>query len=290
MGTLHSNPETLALAARVRKAWATGKYSSYVALARKFGIDSGQARGIVVGRILKGGAACPDGNYRRYELHGKSFVIYDDGRVWSVTSNKFVGTYMNGYRVFKVVTEDGKYLNVRVSRVMLELFVRPPEEGEWARHLDDDPANNTLDNLAWGLPIDNAGDMVRNKTQAFGDRNGTTKFDNSVALAIVASYDGGAIKTAARRIVAEFGLNVEPLAVVRLLRGQTWTEVTRGRVPKQVVRAMHTNFQKTSNSLSTFSARFAAYLNSKGYPQILPFHVRNAIEGRLWKSVYDEFN
>lgn len=290
MGTLHSNPETLALAARVRKAWATGKYPSYTALARKFDIDSGQARGIVVGRILKGGAVWPEGNCRRYELHGKSFVIYDDGRVWSVTSNKFVGTYMNGYRVFKVVTQEGKYLNVRVSRVMLEVFVRLPEEGEWARHLDDDPANNHLSNLAWGLPIDNSGDMLRNKTQAFGDRNGNVKFDNATALAIVAAYDGGAIKTAARQFVLEFNLDVEPLAVTRLLRAQQWSEVTRCKVPKKIVRAMHANFQKTSNSLSTFSARFAAYLNSKGYPQILPFHVRNALEGRLWKSVYDEFN
>lgn len=291
MGTLHSNPETLALAARVRKAWSKGKFPSYSALARAFDIEPTQARGIVVGRILKGGAAWPDGNWREYKTHGKTFIVYDDGRVWSVASNKFVGyTHKSGYKQVKIIDSNGDYLDLRVSRVMLEVFDRPPTDGEFARHLDDNPENNTLGNLKWGQPIDNSKDMMRNRTQAFGERNRHAKLDESSVLMLIAEYDGGAIKPAARALIEKHGFVVNLLAVVRILRAQAWSEVTRCKVPKKVVRAMHLNFQKTPNSLNAFSARFAAYLNTKGYPQILPFHVRNAIEGRLWKSVYDEFN
>lgn len=49
----------------------------------------------------------------------------------------------------------------------------PPSKAEAnARHLDDNPANNSIDNLSWGTHKDNHDDGVRNKRHA---RKGTSE-------------------------------------------------------------------------------------------------------------------
>lgn len=51
---------------------------------------------------------------------------------------------------------------VRVARLVLEAHVRPARPGELARHLNDDPLNCWLDNLAWGTAKENMADAFRN--------------------------------------------------------------------------------------------------------------------------------
>lgn len=289
MGTLHSTPQNLLIAKRVRKAWKREEYPSYSALARAFDIKPSQARRIVLGEILKGGTCWPDGNWREYKLHGKTFIIYDDGRVWSVTSNRFVGTTLNGYKVFKVVSKAGKYFNVRVSRAMLEVFVRPPAPGEFARHLDNDIGNNHLSNLAWGSPADNSADMVRNYTQSFGERNCKAKLTDEIVRAILNEYDGTGFKPFARRFIRTHALSVKQLAVVRVLRGDSWQHITSCVLPSAVVRSMHKNWHKVSYPMHVFCVKYAKYLHRKGYDAVQPYHVYSALSGKLWREIFDEF-
>lgn len=49
-----------------------------------------------------------------------------------------------------------------VHQLVLEAFVSPRPPGCVARHLDDNPSNNSLENLAWGTPSENSFDRVRN--------------------------------------------------------------------------------------------------------------------------------
>lgn len=57
---------------------------------------------------------------------------------------------------------DGKKRTEYVHRLVLEAFTGPCPEGMLARHLDDNPENNNIDNLKWGSPRDNQLDAVRN--------------------------------------------------------------------------------------------------------------------------------
>lgn len=53
-----------------------------------------------------------------------------------------------------------------ISRVMAEAFLGPPPfEGAVVRHLNDDPTDDRLSNLAWGSRADNSRDAVINKKQ-----------------------------------------------------------------------------------------------------------------------------
>ena len=51
-----------------------------------------------------------------------------------------------------------------VHRLVLEAFVGPCPEGMECRHLDGNPGNNRLDNLAWGTPKENFADSMRHGT------------------------------------------------------------------------------------------------------------------------------
>lgn len=49
-----------------------------------------------------------------------------------------------------------KYLH----QMMAQAFIPNPYNLPLVRHLDDDPTNNKLDNLAWGTPLDNTRDCI----------------------------------------------------------------------------------------------------------------------------------
>lgn len=48
-----------------------------------------------------------------------------------------------------------------VHQIVLEAFVRPRKNGELVRHLDNNPKNNRLENLAWGSASENVLDQVK---------------------------------------------------------------------------------------------------------------------------------
>ncbi len=54
--------------------------------------------------------------------------------------------------------------NAQVHRVVLETFQGPCPDGMVCRHLDGNPHNNRLDNLAWGTMLENSQDRFRHGT------------------------------------------------------------------------------------------------------------------------------
>lgn len=72
---------------------------------------------------------------------------------------------------------NNKKANVGVHTLVLEAFVGPRLDGMEARHLNGDPADNRLDNLAWGTKEENAADKLRHGNVVRGERAGTAKLD-----------------------------------------------------------------------------------------------------------------
>src|ERR1019366_7497597 len=79
---------------------------------------------------------------------------------------------------------DGSAQTKRVHCLVMELFVGPCPEGQQVRHLDGDPANNMLWNLAYGTSKQNHADRARHGTDASGERNGRSKLTRSDAKQI----------------------------------------------------------------------------------------------------------
>lgn len=57
--------------------------------------------------------------------------------------------------------ENGKGSTFQVHRLVLDAFVGPRPDGMECRHLDGNPANNRLENLAWGTRAENMADRTR---------------------------------------------------------------------------------------------------------------------------------
>lgn len=74
-----------------------------------------------------------------------------------------------------------------VHRLVLEAFVGSCPEGCEVRHLDGDPGNNKLDNLAWGTKAENEADKVKHGTLLLGTANPASKLTEADVLAIRAS-------------------------------------------------------------------------------------------------------
>ena len=62
------------------------------------------------------------------------------------------------------LSNNGSTKQFRVHILVLEAFVGPRPKGLLGLHLDDDKANNNVENLYWGTYSDNAADAVRNGT------------------------------------------------------------------------------------------------------------------------------
>ncbi|MDO8391036.1 MAG: HNH endonuclease [Actinomycetota bacterium] len=87
-----------------------------------------------------------------------------DGRVRG-PSGKQLEPYVSrtGHRYFLI-----RRKKLWLHHAVLLAFVGPRPEGGIGRHLNDDPADNRVENLAWGTLSDNAQDALRNGGRATG--------------------------------------------------------------------------------------------------------------------------
>lgn len=90
-----------------------------------------------------------------------------------------------------------------VHRLVLQTFVGPCPTGMGARHLNGNPSDNRLENLAWGSPKENQSDQYRHGTRAAGNRHPQSKL---TAMQVRASRDLAAAGWRQQDIAALFGI------------------------------------------------------------------------------------
>jgi hypothetical protein len=114
-----------------------------------------------------------------------------------------------------------KNYNRSVHVLVLEAFIgdRPP--GTQTRHLDGNPANNRLDNLAWGTARENSHDKHRHGTTSRGVRSGKAKLTDEQVRLITVLCSGGQRQA---DVAARF--QVKQACVSSIMCGTTWKHVT----------------------------------------------------------------
>lgn len=159
-----------------------------------------------------------------YSVSDRGRVRSEDRMIWTLQGPK-----RRKGRVLSPVKAGAGYLTVAlgtyrrdyVHRLVLEAFLGPCPEGEECRHLDGDPRNNRLDNLAWGTPEENSADKVRHGTHNQGERNPQARLTAAEVRRI-------------RRLRADQGLSlykladlfdVSPMTVCRVVNRKTWRHV-----------------------------------------------------------------
>lgn len=107
-----------------------------------------------------------------------------------------------------------------VHRAVLFTFVGPPSDpAHEVRHLDGNPANNRLDNLAWGTRLENAHDKALHGTQPKGEGSCTAKLTAAQVMEIRRLHGTVSLRLLGKR----FG--VSHTAIRRAALGIKWKEL-----------------------------------------------------------------
>lgn len=115
--------------------------------------------------------------------------------------------------------KDAKQRQDVVHRLVLEAFVGPCPEGHECAHLDGDPSNPALENLAWVTRQENMDHMLQHGTRRFGSKHHGSKLtEETAALA------KELLKTHSQQKVADM-LEVSRGAISAIAQGRTWKHV-----------------------------------------------------------------
>ena len=92
------------------------------------------------------------------------YMVSNCGRVWSEKSHKFLKLKRLDDHGHKGVGMSicGKVVYRYIQRLVAKAFIPNTNNAPVVRHLDDDPNNNFVYNLAWGTQKENALDALRN--------------------------------------------------------------------------------------------------------------------------------
>lgn len=94
------------------------------------------------------------------------YWVSDMGRLYSTVTNRFVRGTPTGKcgHIDVSIKYGGERFHRYLHRMVAEVFIPNPHDYPIVRHLDDNPYNNCVDNLAWGTQIDNMRDAISNNT------------------------------------------------------------------------------------------------------------------------------
>ena len=85
-------------------------------------------------------------------INFENYQIYDDGRVWSKKSNKWLKPIdINGYKKVSLY-KNGKEYQRLVHRLVAEAFIPNPNNYDEINHINEDKSDNRVENLEWCTP------------------------------------------------------------------------------------------------------------------------------------------
>ncbi len=160
-------------------------------------------------------------------FHG--YKIGKDGSAWSVRKNgkltRLFGYKTSlGYRQLKLTDDSGVAHPIFLHTAVLMAFSGPRPDGNVCRHLDGNPGNNRLDNLAYGTQKENLEDCLRHGTIAHGEKCGLSKLDDSQIESIrkMRFVDKDSFSVIARRF------SVCQKTIANICHGRTWARTSGG--------------------------------------------------------------
>lgn len=171
----------------------------------------------------------PDGQIsktdHRIMIDNPRYVIYNDGRVYSVKHKMFVKSRANDRGYLRVYISKGKrgYGNhVKVHRLVALHFVENPNKYKEVNHKDGNKLNNHYSNLEWTTRSANIKHAIDNKLliSVHSENHGMAKLTNIQAKAIKEDLKNG-IKP--KEIAKTYNIGIT--SIYHIKTGRQWKHV-----------------------------------------------------------------
>lgn len=136
---------------------------------------------------------------------------------------KMKAIFSKGYHHVSLLNPYGPKRIVKrfgIHQLILLAFVGPMKKGQMVRHLDGNPSNNRLSNLAYGTSRDNYLDSVRHGTAIRGERVHGAVLTEDLVRIIRLRFSRGEKQ---RAISTE--LELSPMTVHCVVRRKTWKHI-----------------------------------------------------------------
>lgn len=158
------------------------------------------------------------------------YIVGDDGSIYSCRREKgksFAPTWRRmkpsrmkyGHLTVRISFNGGIFITKTVHKIVKTAFDGPTPAGLEIRHLDGDPSNNRLSNLAWGTHAENGSDMAKHGSLK-GSRCGNSKITEEIAAEIKRRLATGERHA---DIAATVGIGKQ--AISKIKRGINWSHV-----------------------------------------------------------------
>lgn len=140
------------------------------------------------------------------------------GNKWKVLKGS---RHRLGYLQHYLVTPNG-LIRMWLHRLVATVFISPPpfDKAE-VRHMDGNPRNNAVGNLAWGTHAENQADIPRHGRAKCGESSKRATIKNHQAREIVQMWAMGDDRNA----LAEM-YRVHPNTIFRITTGRKWGTIT----------------------------------------------------------------
>lgn len=147
------------------------------------------------------------------------YWVQEDGRVWSLHSEKFLNATLTQYPQVYMHRRHGPKIQ-QVSRLVAQAFIPNLENKPFVCHKDDNPKNNHVNNLFWGTPKENSLDMSKKGRSPRGSKSGAAKLTEKQVLEIRIKYKNGVSRT---ELLEEYGVDRSNIHLI--VSNITWKHV-----------------------------------------------------------------
>ncbi len=128
----------------------------------------------------------------------------------------------NGYLTL-CLSVNRKESNKRIHRLVAEAFIPNPKNLPYVCHKDDNPENNSVDNLWWGTHTDNVRDMWKKDRAVIkrGSENSRSLITEDIARKVKLLR----LQTGEGKVKISRKLGIPESVVAHIIRGNSWKHV-----------------------------------------------------------------
>lgn len=163
---------------------------------------------------------------KQINLFGKEYLIYENGDLINLKTNKKIKAFDNGVGYLRVGIYVGqnKHRPIYIHRLLAQTFIPNPENKIEVNHKDGNTKNNDLSNLEWVTKSENqlhAYKIGLNKpSPSMGEKNGNAVLTDEIVTKIRTMFKNGKRQC---EIVKE--LNINKFRVSNVILNKSWKHI-----------------------------------------------------------------